>query len=149
MDSVVCGFLFDWCWDLFCAIRIDGMTNRVKSTIYLSVFASVCFINKLKFINVENVYIKNFINGYLNDILGVIVFMLYLSIVLSFTKKDFIFKLVHVESIILISGILWEYVTPLYRNDTVSDPIDILAYLFGGALFWYICDGHSLMNDTT
>ena len=123
------------------------MNNRVKAIIYLLVFLSIYIINKSKSINVENEYIKYFFNGYLNDIVGTIVFLLYLSIVLSYLKKTFVFKLIHIESITLICGILWEYVTPIYRNDTVSDPIDILAYLFGGILFWYICDGDSLMND--
>lgn len=125
---------------------IKSVTNRVKAIIYLFVFLSIYIINKLKFINVGNEYIKYFLNGYLNDIVGAIVFLLYLSIVLSYLKKTFVFKLCHVQSIILICGILWEYVTPIYRNDTVSDPIDILAYLFGGILFWFVCDGNALMN---
>lgn len=123
------------------------MTNRVKAIIYALGFSSVCIINKFKIVAVDNEYIMYFLNGYLNDILGTIVFLLCLSIVLSFLSKEFTFKLVHVELIVLICGILWEYVTPLYRKDTVSDPFDILAYTFGGLLFWYVCNGNSLMND--
>lgn len=151
MDSLVCCFFCDWFCDLFYVIKvmISLVTNRVKATIYALGLSSICIINKFKIVTVDNEYIKYFINCYLNDILGTIVFLLYLSIILSFLKKKFIFKLIHVESIILTCGILWEYVTPFYRKDTVSDPIDLFAYIFGGLLFWYVCDGDSLMNEST
>lgn len=125
------------------------MTNRVKAIIYALGLSSICIINKFKIVTADNEHIKYFLNCYLNDILGAIVFLLYLSIVLSFLKKKFTFKLIYVESIILTCGILWEYVTPFYRKDTVSDPIDLFAYIFGGLLFWYVFDGNSLMNDMT
>ena len=111
--------------------------------------STICIINKTKIVLVENEYIKCILNGYLNDILGTIVFMLYLSIVLSFFKKKFNINLFHVELTALISGLLWEYVTPLYSSDTVCDPFDLLAYMGGGLVFWYICDGDSLMNNKT
>lgn len=125
------------------------MTNRVKAIIYALGLSSICIINKFKIVTADNEYIKYFLNCYLNDILGATVFLLYLSIVLSFFKKKFTFKLIHVESIILTCGILWEYVTPFYRKDTVSDPIDLFAYIFGALLFWYVFDGNSLINDMT
>ncbi len=123
------------------------MVNRIKAIIYAIGISTICIINKTKIVIVENEYIKCFLNSYLNDILGSIIFMLYLSIVLSFLNIKFTIKLIHVELTALISGLLWEYLTPLYRNDTVSDPFDLLAYMAGGLLFWYICDGNSLMNN--
>lgn len=125
------------------------MTNRIKAIIFAIGLSTICIINKVKIIIVENEYIKCFLNSYLNDILGTIVFMLYLSIVLSFLNIKFTIKLIHIESTVLISGLLWEYLTPLYRSDTVSDPFDLLAYIGGGLLFWYVCDGDSLMNNKT
>lgn len=128
---------------------IVSVTNRAKTIIYLFVFSSICIINKFRIVKVENEYIKYFVNCYLNDIIGTIVFMLYLSLVLSYLNLKFVFKLIHVESIILLCGILWEYVTPIYRDNTVSDPVDLLAYLFGGLLFWFICGGDLLLNRRT
>lgn len=149
MGRLVRSMLCNWLSDFFFALRNDNIvvTNRVKAIIYALGFSSVCMINKFKIVVVDNEYIMYFLNGYLNDILGTVVFLLYLCIVLSFLNKNFTFRLIHVELMVLICGILWEYVTPLYRIDTVSDPFDILAYTVGGLLFWYACNGNSLMND--
>lgn len=35
---------------------------------------------------------------------------------------------------LLLCGLFWEYVTPLYRPDSVSDPWDVATYLLGGLL---------------
>ena len=35
-------------------------------------------------------------------------------------------------------GVFWEYVTPLFRVETVSDPFDILTYIVGGILYWLL-----------
>lgn len=39
-----------------------------------------------------------------------------------------------VTGFLLLCGLFWEYVTPLYRPDSVSDPWDVAAYLLGGLL---------------
>lgn len=36
------------------------------------------------------------------------------------------------------SGVFWEYVTPIFRQNTVSDVWDILAYMAGGFMYWLI-----------
>ena len=35
-------------------------------------------------------------------------------------------------------GTIWEYVTPLFRKNTVSDIGDIVAYMIGGIVYWLI-----------
>ena len=32
----------------------------------------------------------------------------------------------------------WEYVTPLYRKKSVSDWLDVFAYVLGGITYWFI-----------
>lgn len=123
------------------------MNNRSRATLYAIGLSTICLLNKNKLFKTENKVINLFCNGYLNDILGTTIFLLYLSIVLSFLKKTFTFKFAHIVYITLFCGILWEYFTPLYRYDTVSDPIDIPAYMVGGIFFWYFCDGNRLMNN--
>lgn len=31
----------------------------------------------------------------------------------------------------LVAGIFWEYITPLFNSRSISDPLDIVAYLTG------------------
>lgn len=31
----------------------------------------------------------------------------------------------------IVAGIFWEYITPLFNSRSISDPLDIVAYLTG------------------
>jgi hypothetical protein len=48
----------------------------------------------------------------------------------------------------LFCGLLWEYVTPFYRKDTTSDLLDIIAYMLGGLLFWFVFGGRQFFTKS-
>lgn len=138
MDCLFCYLLCFWFFDLLNVVSAQNilMFKRMSLFCYGLLLSTVCLVNKYNLIKFHNEKFDYFMKCYFNDILGTIVFLLYLSIVLSFLKKDFRFRLIDVILITVVSGLLWEYVTPLYREDTVSDPWDLVAYLFGGICFW-------------
>ena len=43
-----------------------------------------------------------------------------------------------IEALLLLAGLFWEYVTPLFRENTVSDIWDVVAYMMGGFLYWIL-----------
>lgn len=86
-----------------------------------------------------------FLRCYFNDIAGSVTFMSLVNIVLLFLGFREITRLLHTEMLMLGAGIIWEYVTPLFRSDTVSDPFDILAYMLGGFIYRVIVQK---MQDT-
>ena len=81
--------------------------------------------------------IRWFMSSYFNDIIGSMTFMSYCNIVFSF-RKTMVSKLWQIELLMFSCGIFWEFITPLYRIDTVTDVWDILAYIIGGVLYWII-----------
>ena len=89
---------------------------------------------------ISNESIKWFISSYFNDIIGGITFMAYTNLVLSF-RNIIISKLWQIELLMFSCGLFWEFITPLYRVDTVSDIWDIFAYMLGGILYWVIIRG--------
>lgn len=86
---------------------------------------------------ISNESIKWFISSYFNDIIGGITFMAYTNLVLSF-RNIIMSKLWQIELLMFSCGLFWEFITPLYRVDTVSDIWDIFAYMLGGILYWVI-----------
>lgn len=80
-------------------------------------------------------YLKWFMTCYFNDVIGGMTFTAYCSIVFEYYHKQ-LKKLWHIELLMFSCGIFWEYITPLFRHNTVSDPYDILAYMLGGLLCW-------------
>ena len=85
----------------------------------------------------NNEIISLFMNGYFNDILAGLFLISFTNVLLYKVNKS-IHKLVHIEIYLLIVGIFWEYITPLYKTNSTSDPIDILAYMLGGFVYWSI-----------
>jgi len=50
-------------------------------------------------------------------------------------------RLLPATAFLLACGIFWEYITPLYRADAVSDPWDLLAYWLGGIAMLSVSTG--------
>ena len=80
-----------------------------------------------------------FLSGYFNDLLAGAAILAIANVLWELTPfapgrpfTRFQWALVTVVP----AGLFWEYVTPLYRLSSVSDPYDLLAYLIGGLVFW-------------
>lgn len=74
---------------------------------------------------------------YFNDTVGGITFIAYCNLVFSFYCRKMI-KLWQIELLMFFCGVFWEYLTPVFRKDTVTDVRDILAYMSGGFIYWVI-----------
>lgn len=123
------------------------MNETTKRVTYAIVLSAICIANKANLLSSKNICIEYFLNCYLNDILGTIVFLLCFSEILYAIKKDITLRLIHIELIVLFCGVFWEYITPIYRQDTISDMWDIIAYLFGGLCFWCFFYNKSLRKN--
>jgi hypothetical protein len=44
----------------------------------------------------------------------------------------------YVVLLMLGCGVFWEYITPIYREDTTTDVLDLVAYELGGLIYWII-----------
>lgn len=76
---------------------------------------------------------------HLNDLLGGLAFMCYANILISLVKPEVRFKTLKATIIFMtLCGIFWEYVAPLFIVASTSDPFDILAYVLGATLYWYL-----------
>ena len=81
--------------------------------------------------------IKWIMQCYFNDFIGGITFISYCNIIFECYREP-VKQLWKIEILLLCCGIFWEYITPLYRSNTVSDIFDIVAYMGGGFLYWLI-----------
>lgn len=81
--------------------------------------------------------LKWFLSCYFNDIIGSITFMSYCGIVLEIFHRKML-KLHQIILLMFCCGLFWEYITPLFRSNTISDPFDIVAYILGGTIYWGI-----------
>ncbi|ARU62611.1 hypothetical protein CBW65_17770 [Tumebacillus avium] len=78
-----------------------------------------------------------FLHGHFNDALAMWIFLPYINLLLSFYP----YRVISITSIpaclglALLSGLGWEYLTPLFLTRSVSDPIDVVMYLISGMTY--------------
>ena len=87
---------------------------------------------------IQNEYLAYFMICHFNDMIGSVAFLLLHHIVLTCIRINIKLTLLRIELFILCCGLYWEYFTPLYRQSTTTDILDILAYLAGGLIYWAI-----------
>ena len=79
--------------------------------------------------------IHYFLQCHFNDILAGLLLLSYSNFFLTMLGKP-IARLHHIMLYCIGVGLFWEYAIPLVKASSVSDPIDILCYVFGGMVYW-------------
>ena len=106
--------------------RSDALFSVTVDTGCLAATLAVCALNR----RFAGVFTGPFMRGHFNDLMAGILFPAYVNLVLSLfgmRMRSWLEPLLFT----LVAGIFWEYVTPLYRPQSVSDVWDIVAYLVG------------------
>jgi len=118
---------------------VEVKKKKIKQTnvLLIAITLILYIINQFTKTDIINPFIKWFMCCYYNDIIGSITFASYVNLVCSY-REYCLSKLWQIELLLLGSGIFWEYVTPIFRKNTVTDIWDLFAYLFGGFLYWLI-----------
>ena len=96
--------------------------------------------NELLIKNMTNHF---FIHNYLNDVLAMGILLPFSNLLLSlYTNKDVrLKKIFPITLFTIVVGLYWEYISPLYTNNT-CDLFDIMAYLLGAYLYYYFVIFH-------
>ncbi|NLM45185.1 MAG: hypothetical protein GX200_00080 [Firmicutes bacterium] len=81
-----------------------------------------------------------FLHFYFHDLLAPLLLLSYSNMLLAWFnfRGRRIRSLPAILLLVLAAGLFWEYVTPLYLPHSTSDPLDLLAYLAGGMLYWLL-----------
>lgn len=111
-----------------------------KNILLISVTIVLYIINQCIKDKIPIYGVKWFMTCYFNDTMGGITFMAYCGLVSEHYHRRMT-KLWQVVLLMTSCGFFWEYITPLFRPNTITDPWDILAYVCGGLIYWLIIRG--------
>jgi hypothetical protein len=128
--------------------RARGHHNIVLVTI-----TSLAFTVGLYALN--QLYLKpqlggTFIHSYLNDILAGIALIGYSNVLflLAGRVEHSFQRLRTMLALVMSAGLFWEYVTPLYRTESISDPLDLFAYVLGAGCYWLLLTTSQLLQHS-
>lgn len=124
---------------LSCTVYIcpDRIMSRKKNLFIIGITLVLYGLNQSIKTDIPIEPIKWFMTCYFNDIIGGITFIAYCNMVFGLYSRK-VLELWQIELLMFFSGIFWEYITPMFRANTISDVWDILAYMLGGFIYWLI-----------
>lgn len=114
-------------------------SDNTFDVLNLKILITALIIYLLNEIIVKKITSYNFAFNYLNDSLSFVILLSYSNILLSFYRqKDIRIKNpIIIFVFVIITGLFWENVTPIYNKRSTGDVFDLLFYLLSGA-FYYI-----------
>ena len=90
-------------------------------------------------------YLRDLLNWsfgkyYLNDVLAglLIVGIVNILSIYGNQRRLLLIRLPRILVFTFLCGVFWEYITPLYLHYSISDPFDVVAYMFGGFCYWIV-----------
>ena len=111
----------------------------MKRNIYIIIFSlTVYTFNRIFKSYIDIPIIGCLCRCHLNDYIGGIVFPAYVNILLYRAKYKQIKNYMVIAFIMLLCGIIWEYIFPYLFSYSVSDIFDVLAYMLGGVTYCFI-----------
>lgn len=74
---------------------------------------------------------------YFNDLICPLFFLSYVNMLLITIGKK-ITKLMCILFICVLTGVVWEFFAPFIKNSSTTDFCDIVCYILGGVLYYFI-----------
>ena len=108
--------------------------------INLSIFITSIILygfNTIIFSSINNYNLHYFFSSYFNDLLAPLLLFSYINLILSLIDKK-MYSLKYLFLIIILSSFVWEFIAPIFKPNSISDPIDILFYFIGTMVYWII-----------
>ncbi len=108
--------------------------------INLSIFITCIILygfNRIIFSSINNYNLHYFFSSYFNDLLAPLLLFSYINLILSLIDKK-MYSLKYLFLIIILSSFVWEFIAPIFKPNSISDPIDILFYFIGTMVYWII-----------
>ena len=103
----------------------------------ICVVAMLYVVNNNIFKQNTSGFVRYFFTSYFNDLLCPILLLAFANLLLMSQNYE-LKQLKWIVFVCFLSGMYWEYITPLYMPASTSDVIDIVVYLSGACIYWLI-----------
>lgn len=117
-------------------ILISVKSNPINLILMVIVFV-LYFFNNIILKKYTNGLIQYFFICYFNDLICPLLFFSYSNMLLISVNKE-LKSLKWIMLMGLCSGLIWELFAPIIKSSSVTDIVDLIAYLFGTFLYWCI-----------
>ena len=99
--------------------------------------AGLYLLNNFIFKKISTGLTHYFLVCYFNDFICPLAFLAYVNIMLAFVNKE-LQKMYQILFFCFVCGLVWEFIAPLLKENSVTDFYDLLCYCAGGILYYAI-----------
>lgn len=128
--------ILPWAWFSMKKI-ILSIKKRPINIIFIVLTLVLYFINNLLFKKITTGALYLFMKGYFNDLICPFFFISYCNLLLLTVNKEMV-KLHWLLLFSLCAGLVWEFVAPLIKENSVTDILDLVCYLVGTFFYWLL-----------
>lgn len=111
--------------------------NRLENFSIFIICVFLHVLNRFILSNITYYELHYFFSCYFDDLLAPLLLFSYINILLSFYNKK-IYSLKYLIIFILMVSIVWEYLIIFIKPTSVTDPVDVLFYVFGTLIYWMV-----------
>lgn len=115
--------------EIICKKQLDFLLIVSTASLYL--------LNNFIFKKISTGLTHYFLICYFNDLICPLAFLAYVNIMLAFVQKQ-LAKIYQILIFCFGCGLVWEFIAPLFKKNSVTDFYDLLCYCAGGMLYYAI-----------
>ena len=116
---------------------VESIRKRPVNLMLLILVVFAYWINNLFLKEHSGGLLRVFFIGYFNDLICPLFFFSYANMLLITVGKE-IARLWVICLVSLCTSWVWEFVAPLMKPSSTTDPLDIFCYITGGVVYWAI-----------
>lgn len=116
---------------------VESIRKRPVNLMLLILVVFAYRINNLFLKEHSGGLLRVFFIGYFNDLICPLFFFSYANMLLITVGKE-IARLWVICLVSLCTSCVWEFVAPLMKPSSTTDPLDIFCYITGGVVYWAI-----------
>lgn len=116
---------------------IDRIKKRPLNIILIFIVAILYVVNNIWLKDLVPYNIRWFFVCYFNDLICPLLFLSYCNLLLLTTNRE-VTSLKALFLIGLAVGAIWEFGAPILKPTSTTDLMDIVCYLMGSILYWFI-----------
>ena len=116
---------------------VESIRKRPVNLMLLILVVFAYWINNLFLKEHSGGLLRVFFLGYFNDLICPLFFFSYANMLLITVGKE-IARLWVICLVSLCTSCVWEFVAPLMKPSSTTDPLDIFCYITGGVVYWAI-----------
>lgn len=94
-------------------------------------------LNNIYFKKINLQFLKYIFVCYFNDALAAILILAFSNLLLIKVHSS-IFKFKYIFLFITACGCVWEFITPLYKENSITDYYDFIAYYIGAMIYFIL-----------